>query len=69
MINCHCFLFEKLFCIEKNSCWLLYLSTDYVFDGKAAPYQVGDTPNPLNNYGKMKLAGEQCVLSSNPGNY
>ncbi len=38
---------------------LVYLSSDYVFDGrKGTPYTEGDTPNPLNVYGQSKLAGE-----------
>ena len=46
---------------------MLYISTDYVFDGKSAPYGEGDTPNPLNTYGKNKLAGEQVTLQSENG--
>jgi dTDP-4-dehydrorhamnose reductase len=43
---------------------LVYFSTDYVFDGsKGAPYVESDTPNPLNAYGRTKLAGEREVLS------
>jgi dTDP-4-dehydrorhamnose reductase len=41
---------------------LVYISTDYVFDGKKdSPYLESDPPNPLNIYGKSKLAGEQWV--------
>ena len=38
---------------------MLYISTDYVFDGeKDGPYLENDEPNPLNIYGKSKLEGE-----------
>ncbi len=41
---------------------LVHYGTDYVFDGqKGAPYTEEDTPCPLNNYGKSKLAGEQIL--------
>jgi dTDP-4-dehydrorhamnose reductase len=43
---------------------VVYISTDYVFDGNAGPYNEGDTPNPINVYGKHKLLAEQLVLSS-----
>ena len=45
----------------QHEAWLLYLSTDYVFDGTSPPYQPGDPPTPLNHYGKSKLAGEDAV--------
>lgn len=46
---------------------MLHLSTDYVFDGtKYTPYTESNYPNPLNIYGKSKLAGEVAALSINP---
>ncbi len=41
---------------------LIHYSTDYVFDGtKDTPYIEEDHPNPLNAYGRSKLAGEQAI--------
>lgn len=41
---------------------MVYLSTDYVFDGeKREPYLENDSPHPLNVYGHSKLKGEQYV--------
>lgn len=43
----------------------VHYSTDYVFDGTSrAPYSEDHAPNPLNVYGKTKLAGEQAISSS-----
>ncbi|MBU5455561.1 dTDP-4-dehydrorhamnose reductase [Caproiciproducens sp. MSJ-32] len=41
---------------------MVYISTDYVFDGeKEEPYEVTDTPNPVNYYGYTKYLGEEEV--------
>ena len=47
---------------KKINAKMLYISTDYVFDGtKDGFYEVDDKPNPINVYGKTKLIGEQVV--------
>lgn len=44
---------------------LIHFSTDFVFDGaKEDPYTEADIPNPINAYGRTKLAGEQRILES-----
>jgi dTDP-4-dehydrorhamnose reductase len=46
---------------------LVYLSTDYIFDGrKGAPYAEWDPPAPLNAYGRSKLEGEQATRTVAP---
>jgi dTDP-4-dehydrorhamnose reductase len=42
---------------------VIYLSSDYVFDGdKEGAYEEDDAPHPINVYGETKLAGEREVL-------
>ncbi|KAI0760373.1 NAD(P)-binding protein [Fomes fomentarius] len=41
---------------------LVYISTEYVFDGTSPPYTPSSTTNPLNLYGKTKRDGELAVL-------
>jgi dTDP-4-dehydrorhamnose reductase len=51
---------------EKSGALLIHYSTDYVFDGEnQTPYKTIDKPNPINVYGKTKLAGEQAIQASN----
>ncbi|MBC1528595.1 dTDP-4-dehydrorhamnose reductase [Listeria seeligeri] len=49
---------------------LVYISTDYVFDGtKEEAYLPEDQTNPLNQYGIAKLAGEKIALEKNKATY
>jgi len=49
---------------------VLYVSTDYVFDGrKGSPYVESDEPEPLSSYGTSKLAGEVDTAAVNPRHY
>ena len=49
----------------KLDALLVHYSTDYVFDGtKESPYNETDKSNPVNAYGRTKLAGEQAIQSS-----
>ncbi len=48
--------------VSRCQAKMVYLSTDYVFDGhKREPYLESDSPHPLNVYGRSKLRGEQYV--------
>lgn len=49
---------------------LLYISTDYIFDGNSeTDYDEVAQPNPLNQYGRSKLAGERMSLQICPRTY
>jgi|TARA_B100001059_G_scaffold128079_1_gene127966 dTDP-4-dehydrorhamnose reductase len=51
-------------CCELD-CWLIHVSTDYVFDGNSKkPYTEDDKPNPQGVYGQTKLKGELAIQSS-----
>ncbi len=47
---------------------VVYVSTDYVFDGERGMYGESDVPNPVNFYGLTKLLGEESTLTSSPRN-
>jgi dTDP-4-dehydrorhamnose reductase len=46
---------------KKYNSKIVYISTDYVFDGEKGPYKETDMPNPINIYGKHKLLSEHLV--------
>ncbi|WP_142784485.1 dTDP-4-dehydrorhamnose reductase [Changchengzhania lutea] len=47
---------------KENNVIIIHISTDYVFDGeKKTPYTIDDIPNPISEYGKSKLLGEQHI--------
>lgn len=50
---------------KKYNMYLIYISTDFVFDGtKTTPYTEDDQPNPIEWYGETKYLGEKVVLES-----
>lgn len=52
---------------ENNTCKLIHISTDYVFDGTVATALSESAPTgPINVYGVTKLAGEKACMEENP---
>lgn len=47
--------------IEEYNSKLVYVSTDYIFDGESGPYEENSNPNPINTYGRTKLEAENIV--------
>jgi dTDP-4-dehydrorhamnose reductase len=53
--------------VKQHQCYLIHISTDYVFDGaKGALYEPQDSTNPINRYGESKLAGEKLIRGIAP---
>ncbi|HEX7482326.1 MAG TPA: dTDP-4-dehydrorhamnose reductase [Candidatus Bathyarchaeia archaeon] len=46
---------------KNTGSFLIYISTDYVFDGEKGSYKETDVPNPINYYGVTKLKAEEIV--------
>lgn len=46
----------------QNQRWLLFTSTDQVYDGESGPYREGDHARPATDYGALKLAAEKLVV-------
>ncbi|NNF58825.1 MAG: SDR family oxidoreductase [Rhodothermaceae bacterium] len=49
---------------KRHGARLLFLSTDFLFDGTDGPYAEDDRPNPVNAYGRSKLAAENAIRLS-----
>ncbi|MFH1720087.1 MAG: dTDP-4-dehydrorhamnose reductase [Patescibacteria group bacterium] len=64
MVNGEALYFISEACAEVSAP-LVHFSTDYVFDGKNGDgYSEDSEPNPINEYGRSKLAGEKAILES-----
>jgi dTDP-4-dehydrorhamnose reductase len=48
---------------KQYSSFLVYLSTDFIFDGNKGMYVENDEPNPINFYGWTKLEGEKLLAT------
>lgn len=46
---------------------MIFLSTDFIFDGKKGNYTEEDTPSPISYYGETKLDAENSILSLDIG--
>ncbi len=49
---------------RKTDARIVHISSDYIFDGLKTPYAENAAPNPLNYYGRTKLASENALRSS-----
>jgi dTDP-4-dehydrorhamnose reductase len=49
---------------QKHQSRFVFISTDYIFDGKSSPNKEEDIPHPLNVYGQLKLDAERWVLQN-----
>ena len=55
---------------KKYNQYLIYVSTDFVFDGsKTTPYVETDEPSPIEWYGETKYLGEKLITDSGYQNY
>jgi len=51
---------------KSQSCWIILLSSSYVFDGKLEKFSANAEMNPPNEFGKIKKSQEQLVWKNNP---
>jgi dTDP-4-dehydrorhamnose reductase len=50
--------------LKGSETFVIYISTDYVFEGTAGPYAEASPARPTTEYGRSKLAAEACLLES-----
>ncbi|UYV80676.1 MAT2B [Cordylochernes scorpioides] len=51
---------------KESKAGLIFISTDYAFDGSNPPYAEDAPPNPINTYGKTKVAAEKVIIETYP---
>ena len=56
-------------CCQLSGTKLIHVSTDFVFDGASGPYIETDRPEPVNFYGKSKLAAENAIRKAGLRNW
>ena len=54
---------------KRYNAKLVFVSTDYIFDGTAGPYEEDAPLNPLSVYGKHKLEAEEAVKNQLPNDH
>lgn len=57
---------ELIYALEKRGFYIIYFSTDNVFDGRKGNYKESDETGAVNEYGKMKEEMEQFLLEIYP---
>ncbi len=55
---------DATFELARTGVRLVLVSTDLVFDGRAAPYRSSDRPAPVSSYARSKRAGEEATLAA-----
>lgn len=60
-VTATCYLVDAA---KRHGAHFIFLSTDFIFDGKAGPYKEDDAPAPLSVYGRSKVEGERIVRES-----
>tara|TARA_B100000508_G_scaffold75230_1_gene58587 strand:+ start:48405 stop:49307 length:903 start_codon:yes stop_codon:yes gene_type:complete len=53
----------------KINTHLIHISTDFIFDGEKMEYDEEDAPDPLSEYGKSKLLGENALKDAHYSNF